>query len=220
MTSCRAWLMVFSTSVCSAWRPTAITRSAVSCADSRRVPTPLLLGRRPPQEILDKLQPGWRGDYIGSDREIADIWFAFEKVYGSRDKALAASRKNSQVLLPFINSPETILGAHAALISIFGKAGAADIIEKNPGVLACDPQSLAKTSADEIRNAANFVATFDLLPENVKQGIPFFTWILLVGGIGSRLVACSGGACSSDQWDLKGGLGPQLVEFIKSSLPL
>ena len=142
------------------------------------------------------------------------------QVYGSRDDALAATRKNQQVILPYINSPECIVGAHASLVGLFGKDGAAEIIRKNPGVLACNPESLAQTPKDQIERAANFVAWFDGLDPNLKQSIPFLTFLGLVGTISGRVIACGGGACgTAADWDLKGGLGVQLRDFILANLP-
>lgn len=124
-----------------------------------------------------------------------------------------------QVILPAINTPGTIIGAHRALVNIFGKEGAADIIERNPGVLACDPQTLAATPRDEIERAAGAVAWVDALPADVKAGIPFVTWLLIVGTIGARLVTCSGTACgSAAEWDLQGGFGPQAVRAVSELL--
>ena len=50
-----------------------------------------------------------------------------------------------KVLLPFLNTPATIRGAYAVLVDMLGKEEAAEIIEKNPGVLSCDPDELVST---------------------------------------------------------------------------
>ena len=103
-----------------------------------------LITMRAPPEIVEKLAPTTSGTGTGlaSRQEIDAIWDAFERAYGNRDAALTASRKNSQVLLPFLNSPETITGANRALVTLFGKEGARRIVERNPGVLACAPPAL------------------------------------------------------------------------------
>lgn len=95
----------------------------------------MLFSRGAPAEIVQKLAPtnSGTGKGLASKQEIDAIWLAFERAYGSRERALAASRKNSQVLLPFINSPATISGANAALVELFGNKGALEIIKKNPG---------------------------------------------------------------------------------------
>ena len=71
----------------------------------------------------------------------------------------------------------------------------------------------------DIEKAANTVAWIDNLPPDVKAGIPFVTWLAIVGSVGARLVSCSGGACgSAAEWDLKGGFGPQLKNFVLDAL--
>jgi len=196
---------------------------AASVPRAGRVPALMLqfpFERRPPQEILDKLQPGWRKDFVGTPKDISGIWFAFEKVYGGREKALAASRKNSQVLLPIVNSAATILGAHQVLLDLFGPAEAADIIEKHPGILACSPSSLATTPLGDIRRTAAIVAAVDSLPAEFKGGIPTVTAFLLVGVIGTRTVQCGSGACSdASAWLPAGGFGPQFVRFVTEQVP-
>ena len=175
----------------------------------------------PPEEIKRISTPDWRfKESSCSPAEIAAMWSAFERVYGSRQKALEASRKNQAVILPYLNSPENVLQAHKALIGVLGKEGAARVLEQNPGVLSCDPKALSELTAAEIESTAARVAWFDELDPNVKAGIPFLTWFAIVGAIGGRVVSCGGGACgSAAEWDLKGGFGPQLVEAIQGLLP-
>ena len=104
--------------------------------------------RRPPAEIMRLCNPDWRyKERPFTEGELIAVWNAFEGVYGSREKALAASRKNQQVILPYINKPGTIIGAHKALVSLFGKEGAAEIIEANPGVLGAPPPRDQKIEA-------------------------------------------------------------------------
>ena len=173
-----------------------------------------------PPEIARIAQPDWRfKESSCTEGELRAIWSAFERVYGSRQRALAASRKNQQVILPYINSPETILGAHRVLVDMFGKEGAGRIIDKNPGVLACDPATLRTTPKADIEKAAASVAWFDGLSPDLKAAIPILTWFAIVGTIGARLVTCGGGTCgSAEEWDLQGGLGPQLLRAIGSAL--
>ena len=179
----------------------------------------MVFGRKAPQEIYDKLSPtsGTAGNKLATPREIEVIWGAFEKAYGNRERALEASRKNSQVLLPFINNAATITGANEALVGIFGKEGALEIITKNPGVLACNPVSLSKTSKKDIENAANLVDSIENIPPNIKSGIPFLTALSIVGTVGTRLVQCGSGTCGAD-WDLQGGLGPSFIRAVSEAL--
>ena len=111
------------------------------------------------------------------------------------------------------------MSAHRTLVGIFGKERAARLIEQNPGVLSCDADALRALPPAEIEQTAQRVAWFDELDPNIKAGIPFVTWFLLVGTIGGRVISCGGGACgTAAEWDLKGGLGPQLVHAIQDAL--
>lgn len=181
-------------------------------------------GQLPP-EVSVVLKPSYAGAsrggrpmVVGTESELRAIWNAMVKVYGNRDDALAAVRKNQQVILPYINKPSTIIGAHGVLVDMFGKTSAAELIRKNPGVLACDPKTLADTDPKEIEKAANFVVWFDGLDGDLKASIPFLTFAGLITAIGGRIVACSGAMCgTADEWDLKGGLGVQALEAVKSA---
>ena len=62
--------------------------------------------------------------------------------------------------MPWSNSPTIILKNYAILQSTLGEADALDVITKNPGVLACDPERLKVTSADEIKSVAAFTVAF------------------------------------------------------------
>ena len=65
------------------------------------------------------------------------------------------------VLQPQLNSPTKITGTYKLLVSRFGKAGAADIIQRNPGVLVCTPTAMAKQSDEEILKAVDLVEWLD-----------------------------------------------------------
>ena len=154
-----------------------------------------------------------------SEKEVFASWRACCKVYGSYDDALAAVRKNQQIILPYVTNAQNIAAAYKALQDVCGKEDAASIIRKNPGVLACNARSLAETSKEEIEKAANFVVAFDSLPAGVKAAIPILTFFALVGVVGGRIATCSGGACgTAAEWDLKGGLGVQFVNFVQGLL--
>ena len=209
-----------------AWRAAPLPHTSAIAAAPRSTPLAMQLGRGLPPEVAAILEPAYKGaarggtPFVLPEKEVRAIWSAMVKVYGSQEDARAAVRKNQQVILPYINTPECIVGANAALVGIFGKEGAAEIIRKNPGVLACNPTALAATSRGDIERAANVVAWVDGLDPNLKQSIPFLWFLLLVGTVGGRVVTCSSGACgSAADWDLKGGLGVQLTNFITSNLP-
>ena len=107
----------------------------------------MALGRGPPEEIAKQLAPdpndprskaegGW------TVNDVNQMWAAWETVYGSRERAEVAAKRNVKVLLPFLNTPATIRGAYAVLVEMLGKEEAEEIIEKNPGVLSCAPADL------------------------------------------------------------------------------
>jgi hypothetical protein len=69
----------------------------VAAPPLRTAPVRMFLKRRPPPEIMAIAQPDWRfKESSCTEAELVAIWNAFETVYGSREKALAASRKNQQ----------------------------------------------------------------------------------------------------------------------------
>ena len=71
-------------------------------ATPRAAPPRMLLTRMPP-EIRAIATPDWRWkEQSCSESEVAAMWGAFVRVYGSQEKALAASRKNQAVILPYL----------------------------------------------------------------------------------------------------------------------
>ena len=64
----------------------------------------------------------------------------------------------------------------------FGKKGAAEILEKNPGILVCTPGSLEKQSDEEILKAANLVAFLDenKLPIKIISGGAFLAIVVSI----------------------------------------
>ena len=76
--------------------------------------------------------------------------------------------KNTAVILPQLNSPTKIKGTYALLKKRLGKKQAQEVVTKNPGVLVCSPEGLAKESDEAIIKAANFV-------ESVENNRPLIT---------------------------------------------
>ena len=56
-----------------------------------------------------------------------------------------------------LNSPSKITGTYKLLVERFGQDGATDIITKNPGILSCVAESVAKQDDADILKAADFV---------------------------------------------------------------
>lgn len=118
----------------------------------------------------------------GQDEEIVILWKALQDCFATRDLAEAAVRKNSAVILPQLNSPTKIKGTYKLLVTRFGKKGAAEILEKNPGILVCTPGSLDKQSDEEILKAANLVAFLDenKLPIKIISGGAFLAIVVSI----------------------------------------
>jgi hypothetical protein len=169
-------------------------------------------GRRVPPEIAAQLKPAEGDPNAWSPKDVAEIWTAFERVYGDRDKAIVAARKNTQVLLPFLNDGENIKGAYAALVEVLGADLAADVIQKNPGVLACSGSSLRKTPAGDIVRAANAVAFIDSIPPKVLLPLRASLFPVFAALIGARVLQCSDGACSEGAKAWR-GIGPEITQF-------
>ena len=93
--------------------------------------------------------------------EVGILWKEFRKCYASENLAIEAATKNAAVLQPQLNSPTKIKGTYALLKRRFGNKGAADIIQRNPGVLVCTPASMEKQSDEEILKAVELVEWLD-----------------------------------------------------------
>ena len=123
---------------------------------------------------------------VGQEDDILTLWKEFQKCYPNKTKALEALTKNTAVILPQLNSPRKIKGTYAQLKKRFGKKGVDEILEKNPGVLVCSPESLLKQSDKEILDAANLVETL----ENNKPIIRVLAgavWFSILGSVAYRI---------------------------------
>uniref|UniRef100_A0A7S0LN90 Uncharacterized protein n=1 Tax=Coccolithus braarudii TaxID=221442 RepID=A0A7S0LN90_9EUKA len=95
-----------------------------------------------------------------ADEAVVPLWRALRAVYPSEEAAVAAARRNSAVLMPYMNTPEKIRGSWGVVQELCGD-DALDIITRNPGVLGCDPDALAQANADQVRSAANVANVFE-----------------------------------------------------------
>jgi len=169
-----------------------------------------------PPEIAAALKPAAGDPNAWTTKDVAEIWKAFERVYGNREKALAAARKNTQVLLPFLNDGRNIAGAYTVLVEMLGATVAAEVVEKNPGVLACSASSLKETSSQSIVNAANAVAFIDSIPIEILKPLRASIFPIFAALLGARIVQCGDSACNegAKAW---GGIGPELTRFISEN---
>ena len=142
---------------------------------SRSPPPVGLFGSRslPPEvvEIYD-------GFYEASERErakgapakppisqVAPLWTALVKAYGTEELALKAARQNGQIINPlYTSSASLITDSKAGLVIAMGsEEDALEIMLKNPAILQCG-MGIRTQPADEIRRFAIARALFDSVP--------------------------------------------------------
>lgn len=140
-----------------------------------RVSAPTMLGLSPrasakkkempkgvPPAIADRVSFATSGVKTANQiEEVGILWKAFKGCYGSEKLAIEAVTKNAAVLQPQLSSPTKIKGTYKQLQQRFGKAGATDIITRNPGALLCSPAGMLKQSDEEIMKAVDLVEWLD-----------------------------------------------------------
>ena len=115
-----------------------------------------------PPKIADRVSFATSGIKTANQiEEIEILWKTFKACYKSEALAIEAVSKNAAVLQPQLNSPTKIKGTYKLLCDRFGKNGAADVIQRNPGVLVCTPASMEKQSNEEIMKAVELVEWLD-----------------------------------------------------------
>jgi len=132
--------------------PGMSTPSRKSSRPSKEMP------RGVPPAIADRISFATSGVKTANQiEEIGILWKTFKGCYKSEALAVEAVTKNAAVLQPQYNSPRKIKGTYKLLQQRFGKKGATDIITRNPGVLICSPEAMAKQSDQEIMKAVELV---------------------------------------------------------------
>lgn len=132
-----------------------VSRAAVRMASALPPEVSKLL---PPQaveddEILGAIVPLWEA--------LVDVFTPGEERVRSAEEeaaavalASAAVAKNVAVVLPYMNVPSNIYGSWDVLNDMFEEDEALEIITKNPGVLGCNPKSLAEADPNQISTMA------------------------------------------------------------------
>ena len=139
-------------------------RLGVHCgyADSRRARDVVMASRLP--EAVYRLLPDVILRTPADAAAVAALWRAVCKVYPSEEAAAAAVVNTPSLILPWVNTPSNVAGSFAVLVDILDSTESAqDVISKNPGILACNPQRLALSSAGEIKAVAAIRATLSTL---------------------------------------------------------
>jgi len=139
-------------------------RLGVHCgyADCRRARGVVMASRLP--EAVYRLLPDVILRTPADAAAVAALWRAVCKVYPSEEAAAAAVVNTPSLILPWVNTPSNVAGSFAVLVDILDSTESAqDVISKNPGILACNPQRLALSSAGEIKAVAAIRATLSTL---------------------------------------------------------
>lgn len=128
------------------------------------------------------------------------LWAAFRECFATEADAVAAARRNTGTILPYLNVPSNIRGSFGVLVDLLGdEAAARDVCAKNPGVLQCRPASLARESAESIVRAADQVDSVEgvlgAMPPALRQNLDKVAFFLLALPIAKRLADCSGATC-------------------------
>ena len=130
---------------------------------------------------------------------VRKLWCALRKCYATEEEAVAAVKRNTGTILPYLNAPSNIYGSYEVLVDLLGDEADA-VVRKNPGVLQCNPKALARESADSIRSAADTVDFFETgilgsMPPALRQNLDKVALLLLAVPIYFRLQECTGGTC-------------------------
>jgi hypothetical protein len=109
------------------------------------------------------------------------LWSRLLDVYPTEKAALAAAKRNSALVLPYLNRPANIDGSWEVLKGMMSEEEALDVITKNPGVLACNPVGLKGSNAGDVQRAALLVDVVESLPMAARWAIPGALSIGVVG---------------------------------------
>ena len=129
--------------------------------------------------------------------DVAPLWKQFRSCYPSEQQAVEAARRNTAVILPFINTADNIRFNRMILRDEIGftDAEVLDIITRNPGILGNQPGQQARASKSEVLFSLQTVGLFDAIPAPVRAVIPALTAVSIVAVIAKRLLDCAGGIC-------------------------
>jgi len=142
----------------------------------------------PAIEALINLDDEMRDSRAG----VALLWSRLVDVYASEEAALAAVKRNSAVVMPYLNKPGNIDGSWEVLQETMGEADAREVITKNPGILASNPGLLRDASAGQVQAAASAVNAVESLPMPVRFAIPAVLTVAAVAFIGGKFVERNG----------------------------
>lgn len=121
-----------------------------------------------PQKFAERVSFQSSGQRVaGQEDEILILWREFKKCYPNEKVAQQMLSKNTAVILPQLNSPRKIKGTYTLLKKRLGKAATSELLLKNPGVLVCSPEGLAKQT-DQV----GATSESRHWPANVLEAVP------------------------------------------------
>jgi len=127
------------------------------------------------------------------------LWCALRSCFDSDEEAIAAASRNTGTILPYLNSPSNIYGSYEVLEGMLGRDGAKDVCTKNPGILQCNPRTLARDDASNIARAADVVdaveSVLGAIPAGLRQNLDKVAFFVLALPVAKRLYDCSGATC-------------------------
>jgi len=123
-----------------------------------------------PLELPDEVEGVLTNEELRESRPgVKLLWAQLLEVYPSEADAKEAVRRNSAIVLPYLNRPYHIEGSWRVLNEIMSEAEALEVITKNPGILACNPSGLKTSSKAAVQTMAGVVDVVDgLWPEGLK----------------------------------------------------
>lgn len=132
--------------------------------------------------------------------ETQALWAALRSCFTTEAEAIAAAKRNTGTILPYLNAPSNIYGSFAVLVDLLGKDGARDVCTKNPGILQCNPATLAREKPEAVVRAADTVdfienGVLGSLPSGVRQNLDKVAFVLLAIPVAKRLSDCAGATC-------------------------
>ena len=150
--------------------------------------------QRIPEEVADLLT-----DFEMDVATTEQLWAALRSCFDSEDEAISAAMRNTGTILPYLNSPTNIYGSFEVLEEMLGTEAARDVCSKNPGILQCNPSTLARENPESIVSTANTVEKIEgvlgSIPPALRQNLDKVAFVLLALPIAKRLSDCAGATC-------------------------
>ena len=97
------------------------------------------------------------------------LWAQLLQIYPGEEAAKEAVRRNSAIVLPYLNRPYFIEGSWQVLNEMMSAEEALEVVTNNPGILASRPEGLKMSNKAAVQATAKAVNVVDALwPEGLK----------------------------------------------------